>query len=100
MLTIFRQFSGDPPESIKILFFDNFRSIGVFIEYAGAGPLQSWSTVAASLGNTSTAAHGETYELGRRQLEGKKTTSNMSDTCMHLPLLNWPDPGTVYKIPD
>ena len=36
----FRQFSGDPPEFIKILFFDNFQWIRGFIESAGAGPLQ------------------------------------------------------------
>ena len=36
----FWQFSGDLPNSIKILFVDNFQSIRGFTECAGAGPLQ------------------------------------------------------------
>ena len=38
----FWQFSGDPPESIKILFFDNFQSIGYFIECAGPAHCKPW----------------------------------------------------------
>ena len=37
----FRQFSGDPPEFIKIPLFDIFQAIGDLIECAGAGPLQN-----------------------------------------------------------
>ena len=33
--TSFGQFSGDPPEFIKILFFDNFLSMGGVIDCAG-----------------------------------------------------------------